>query len=279
MQKQLIADSGATKTDWLYFDGETFTQIQTQGLHPAGLQEREDGEDLRKQVGHLSPDLIHFYGTGCGNPESDQKLKDFLNSVFPGVPEITVDSDLDGSGKAFFGDGNGVVAVLGTGAISARIEDGSIKKKSAALGYAIGDEGSAADLGRRLLRILYRETASSETIRFISQKLNETGYAEMMNRIYTSPKPNRELASVAGEVLQTPYPEELNEMIRDAFGDFIRHQLSTLNLSEEEPVVFTGKVAQVHRNLLKQVMAAHGYRDVRIVYPVIEAWKKRLKNS
>ena len=30
----LIADSGATKTDWLYVDGEETTQIQTQGLHP-----------------------------------------------------------------------------------------------------------------------------------------------------------------------------------------------------------------------------------------------------
>lgn len=276
MQKQLIADSGATKTDWLFFDGETFTKIQTQGLHPAGLQEHEDGEDLRKQVGHLTPDLIHFYGTGCGNPESDQKLKKFLKGIFSGVPEINVDSDLDGSGKAFFGNGDGVVAVLGTGAISARIEGGSVQRKSAALGYAIGDEGSAADLGRRLLRMFYRETAAPETIQFIREKLGDTRYAEMMNRIYTSPKPNRELASVAGEVLQTPYPEELNGMICDAFGDFIRHQLATLNLSGEEPVVFTGKVAEVHQNLLKQVMAGHGYRNVRIVYPVIDAWKERL---
>lgn len=273
--KILIADSGATKTDWLYFDGQEFVQVQTQGLHPANIQNHQDEMDIRSQVGELKPEKVLFYGTGCGNPVSDEIIKRFLSPVFP-QSIIEVRSDLEGSGRAFFGEGDGVVAVLGTGAVCARIEAGKVAKKSAALGYAIGDEGSAADLGRRILRFYYRKSGSPDVVDFIAEKLETPDYGDMMNRIYSSPKPNRELASIAGKVFIYPYPGKLNELLREAFSDFIEKQLSTLELSENESIIFTGKVADVHQKLLIEMMNDTGYKNVKVLYPVIASWRKRL---
>lgn len=276
--KYLIADSGATKTDWLYVDGEETTQIQTQGLHPSNIQMMNDSVDLKHQIGSLSPDIIYFFGAGCGNPVSDEIVMRFLQPIFPRA-SLRIKSDLDGSGKAFFGKDDGVVVVFGTGSISAKIENGSLVKKSPALGFAIGDEGSAADLGRRILKMYFRKTGNPETLHFLEEKLESVGYSEMMNRIYRAGKPNRELASIAGQVLNKPIPPELESLIRDGFTDFINNQLSTLQLTGEEQIICTGKVAKVHESILIPLFKQLGYKNVEVRYPVIASYRNRIKSG
>lgn len=272
----LIADSGATKTDWLYVDGTDTTQFKTQGLHPSNIEQLSDSVEVENQIGRLTPETIWFFGAGCGNPVSDETVKRFLQPIFPNAI-IKIKSDLDGSGKAFFGSGNGVVAVLGTGSVAAKIENGNVVKKSAALGFAIGDEGSAADLGRRLLKLYYRKTGKEKTIDFVGDKLGHKDYGTMMNKIYRAGKPNRALASVAGEVLHNPMPPELLTMIRDAFTDFADNQLVQLELLPDDEIIFTGKVAHVHKNILIPLLNQKGYKNVGIRYPVISAWRERIK--
>lgn len=274
----LIADSGATKTDWLYVDGEDTTQIQTQGLHPSNIQMMSDSMDLKHQIGSLDPDVIYFFGAGCGNPVSDEIVMRFLQPIFPKA-RLQIKSDLHGSAKAFFGNGDGVVIVFGTGSISAKIENGNVVKKSAALGFAIGDEGSAADLGRRILKMYFRESGNPETLHFLKEKLEEVEYSEMMNQIYRAGKPNRELAAVAGRVLNPPLPPELESLIKDGFTDFINHQLSTLKLTGKEQIVCTGKVAKVHEPILISLFNQLGYKNVEVRYPVIASYRNRIKSG
>ena len=274
----LIADSGATKTDWLYVEGTDTTHIKTQGLHPSNISEMEDFEEISAQLNMLNPAQIYFFGAGCGNPVSDEIVRRFLNPIFPSS-KMKIKSDLEGSGRAFFGKGDGIVAVLGTGAISARIQGGKVLKKSASLGFAIGDEGSAADLGRRILKMYFRETCSDETMLFLKDKLNDVDYPEMMNLIYRAGKPNRELASIAGIVLKKPLPDELKGMIFDAFQDFINHQLSALTPKGDEEIIFTGKVAEVHKEILMPLLKEHGYTNTHVYYPVIATFRDRIKNG
>src|SRR5690625_7287839 len=61
----LIADSGATKTDWAWLAGERPVYIRTSGLHPAYLEKEPVLAELREQLGHLNPEQIRFYGAGC----------------------------------------------------------------------------------------------------------------------------------------------------------------------------------------------------------------------
>ena len=274
----LIADSGATKTDWLYVDENGTSHIKTQGLHPANIRQADDFTDVYNQLEMLEPDHIYFFGAGCGNPVSDEVVKHFLQPMFP-KSKIVIKSDLDGSGKAFFGNGDGVVAVLGTGSISAVIKGGKVQEKSPSLGYAIGDEGSAADLGRRILKMYFRKSCSAKTHQFIGEKLNDIEYSEMMTRIYGSFKPNRELASVAGKVLIKPFPDELALMVEQALLDFIDHQLTLLSLKGDEEIVFTGKVAEIHKKTLLSLLDQKGFRNAHVYYPVIATFRDRIKNG
>lgn len=275
MKKILIADSGATKTDWLYVASGVHKFFRTRGFHPSFINPDTEKAELLHELSELQPDQLRFYGTGLGNRESDQVMTAFLKSVFTHA-KITVKSDLEGAGKAFFGDGDGAVAVLGTGSVCAKIKGGEVVAKSAALGYAIGDEGSAADLGRRILKAYYRKSLSEETERFIAEKLQGAEYGAMMNRIYRSDTPNRELASIAGDVLNYPLPAEMKELVRAAFQDFIDNQLSRLNLDEDDQIVVTGKVAEEHRELLLRQLTECGYSNADVKYPVIESMLERI---
>lgn len=274
----LIADSGATKTDWLYVDGTDTIHLKTQGLHPSNIQQISDSMDIQTQIGHLEPHNIYFFGAGCGNPMSNEIVLRFLQSIFPNAT-IRIRSDLEGSGKAFFGEESGIVAVLGTGSICAKVVNGQVVKKSAALGFAIGDEGSAADLGRRILRMYFRKTGDSESIRFIDNKIKGADYATMMNKIYRAGKPNRALAAVAGDILQYPLPPGLMTLIRNGFEDFVNQQLSMLNLRGREQIVFTGKVAHVHQDLLFPVLKSAGYTNAEVRYPVVASFRNRVKQN
>jgi glucosamine kinase len=274
MKKILIADSGATKTDWIYVDGRVNQPIRTTGLHPAFLDHKADLAELRAELNSIFPEEVRFFGTALGNPESDRKMHAFLQQLFPAA-HIVVKSDLEGAGQAFFGSGNGVVAVLGTGSVCASVENGRVIKKSVPLGFAIGDEGSAADLGRRILKAHYRKTFQPETEEVVGDRIGGLDYGQMMNRIYRSGKPNRELASVAGDVLVEPLTQELNELIRQGFREFIGNQLDSVIPDNNVEIVFTGKVAAVHRSLLLNQMKGHGYERVTVKYPVIESFRKQ----
>ena len=66
----LIADSGATKTDWVVLDtGTGHRQIATQGIHPL-FQTEDDmarivATELLPALGAGPVDELHFYGAGC----------------------------------------------------------------------------------------------------------------------------------------------------------------------------------------------------------------------
>src|SRR5690625_6252180 len=101
----------------------------------------------------------------------------------------------------------------------------------------------------------------------------------MMNRIYNSKTPNRELASVAGRVLQGSFPKSLTGLIRASCADFIDQQLSALHPSDDEQIVFTGAAAGAHKTLLIPLLKEAGFVHIDVKYPVIDRKSTRLNSS
>ncbi|MGA1465380.1 MAG: hypothetical protein ACO363_06580, partial [Balneolaceae bacterium] len=85
-------------------------------------------------------------------------------------PQIYVGTDVEGAARAaFHGDERGLLVVLGTGSICARVVNGVMQEQSRSLGFAIGDEGSAADIGKRLLKGYFRRTFSPSTLAYLEE--------------------------------------------------------------------------------------------------------------
>ena len=93
----LIADSGATKTDWcLTKNGEIIQRFPTKGISPVF----QTGEEITQEIrSHVYPELkdagikaIYFYGAGC-IPEKTELVREAIHQSFP-VDTIHVHSDL-----------------------------------------------------------------------------------------------------------------------------------------------------------------------------------------
>ena len=154
----LIADSGSTKTDWcLMRDSDTTLVIQTQGINPYHQAQEAIGlvlaEELLPQLkGYVKeqPLKVIFYGAGCANDNACQRVEDAIHKVL-GYTDITIHSDLLGAARALCGHEEGIACVLGTGSNSCLYDGEKIVANVPALGYILGDEGSSAVLGRRLV--------------------------------------------------------------------------------------------------------------------------------
>ena len=267
--KILIADSGNTKTDWAFLEDDKPIYHRGTGLHPAYNSDEVIGKEIKKTAGHLQPTAIRFYGTGCYSDEVKSRFETTLRSLFGNV-SIEVMDDLTAAAHAHLGKKPGIIAILGTGSVCGRYDGHKISGRSAALGYAIGDEGSAADLGRRIIKQFLRNRFDEETAKHISASLEKHTYPDLMEWIYRSDNPGRQLAASAGEVLNRPLTNQLSDLVSGAFSEFITGQLSMLKPDPAETIVFTGTVALRHQALLKNELETIGYHSVLFGERVIE---------
>src|ERR1700722_4525373 len=151
----LIADSGSTKCEWcLLHDGKK-KFIYTQGISPYFLNTLQIQQLLEKE---LFPKLkntdigeVHYYGTGCNNPANKKIVKNAISRVFH-TAKVYVDHDLMGAARALCGKKKGIACILGTGSNSCYFDGKKIVKNSPGLGYVLGDEGSGAYLGKKVLQ-------------------------------------------------------------------------------------------------------------------------------
>lgn len=161
----LIADSGATKTDWCFGTTLHHSQIvQTEGINPFHQAADKINEilcnGLLPQLPCPSSDVqaVFFYGAGC-TPDKIEKLAFLLGQTFPHAT-IEVHSDLVGAARALCQHRPGIACILGTGANSCLYDGEKIIQNTPPLGYILGDEGSGAYLGKR-----FWATASNNNFR------------------------------------------------------------------------------------------------------------------
>ena len=265
--KLLIAESGATKTDWCYLENGKPVFFKTGGLHPFFLND-EVKRELNALNGRFSPDRIFFYGAGISDYQPSDNLAGIINSLFP-QSDLQFYSDLTAAARSSFGDDEGIVALLGTGSACGYFKNGNLQHKAASMGFAMGDEGSASDLGKRILKGYYRNLFSSETTAYISNALNNRTYQEMMNLVYASERPSYTLAAFAGEVLASGYPDELEPLTEAAFTEFMNSLLMPVYRISECRVVFSGSVALAHESVLKKCAEKAGISLYSIADSVI----------
>lgn len=264
---KLIIDSGGTKSDLVRLKEGKISYMECAGLHPAYSDETKITDELDKTV-NFTPDAIYFYGAGCHGEGPKNKITRSLRQLYSSAA-IEVNDDLTGAARAHLKQKEGLVVSLGTGSISGRYLKGEIIQKSASLGYAIGDEGSAVDLGRLALKAYFRRELDKDTAEVVGERIKENDYSRWMQQIYESDKPNRQLASVAGMVFREPLTGQLRELAENAFLDFINSQFTTLSPSADEQVVCTGTVACSHEKLLVSVMNKKGFTRVSVEKSII----------
>ena len=259
MSLKLIADSGSTKTEWCLINGNKKKLINTQGLSPYflnGMQVKAVLEkELLPKLKDSIPAEIFFYGTGCSNPANVKIVKDALKSVFK-TSKIAVDHDLMGAAKALCGHEKGIACILGTGSNSCFYNGKKIVKNSPGLGYVLGDEGSGAYLGKKVIQYYLYNTFEPDLMDRFKAKFN-TSSIEILDAVYKKPLPNRYLASFAVFLKENRGHYMIENIIEDGFNDFFFNHVYKYRESWTMPINFIGSIAYGFKDVLKDM--CHSY--------------------
>ena len=252
---KLIADSGSTKTEWCLLKNDKKTLFTTMGMSPYFLNFSQVEDTIVKEVTPFlkknKVDEIYFYGTGCKNPVNKRMFKKIFQKLFPGS-KIMVDNDLSGAAKALCGDKKGIACILGTGSNSCYYNGKKIVKNSPGIGFILGDEGSGAYLGKKVIQhYLYNIFDGDLRARFDAKFV--TTETEIIESVYKKPLPNRYLASFATFLAENRGHYMIENIIEDGINDFFYTHVISYKESPKLPVHFTGGVAYGFREVVKQL--------------------------
>ena len=269
----LIADSGSTKCEWclLYSDGKTGNvkkkKVDTQGISPyfldtAGIKEVLNRE-LLPALKSLTVDEVFYYGTGCINPDNRKIVQKAIRSTFPGA-SVHVTHDLMGAALSLCGDTKGVACILGTGSNSCYFDGKKIVKNSPGLGFVLGDEGSGAYLGKKVLQY-YLYNTFDEDLRYKFDAKYATNSKEILDAVYKQPLPNRYLASFALFLVENRGHYMVENIIEDGLNDFFFNHLCKYRESWKLPIHFVGGVAYGFKDVVKELCSTYEFELGRIL--------------
>lgn len=270
---QLIADSGATKTAWCLLGGRKPKFFETQGISPYYLDPSGVAVILETELVPLLPvkaiEQVHFYGTGCTLAPQQRQVKKGIAQALPSVPTISVASDLLGAARAVCGRQKGVACILGTGSNSCVYNGEKIVRNNPAPGYILGDEGSGAYLGKKVLQHFIYNTFDEDLMHKFKQAY-ATDYRTILDRVYKQPWPNRYLASFTSFLSENRGHYMIENILEDGLSDFFFYHLYKYPETWTLPIHFVGSIAWHFRDKLQEICSNLELQLGRIVQAPIE---------
>jgi glucosamine kinase len=261
MPVTLIADSGATKAEWCLINNGKKKILFTQGISPYFLNTDQIAELIAKELitnlKNVTVEHIFYYGTGCSNVENAKSIKKALTKVFPKA-QANVNTDLMGAARSVCGNEKGLACILGTGSNSCYYNGKNIVKNSPGIGYVLGDEGSGAYLGKKVLQYyLYNTFDEDLRSRFDAKYVTTT--SEILDNVYKKPLPNKYLASFTLFLAENRGHYMIENIIEDGLNDFFFQHLCKYNEVWKYPVSFVGSVAFGFKDVIEQLCSSYEF--------------------
>lgn len=284
----LIADSGSTKTDWALcaergsnIKGEAAcVRIKTQGLNPFYLQNEEIinvlQNELFPQISNSISTIeeVYFYGAGCTEtkiPMMEATISEALTRFTSEgkVRVVSVAGDLLAAARAACGREAGIACILGTGANSGLYDGKQIVKNIPPLGFILGDEGSGAVLGKLFLNAIFKEQLPTRVKEAFLTETHQT-YADIIDRVYRQPLPNRYLASISKFIRQHLDEFALHSIVEQNFDAFFKNNIMRYDYSRNYPIAVVGSVGKIYEDILKKCADKQGYKLINVLAAPME---------
>lgn len=273
MNDHLLADSGSSKTDWVWLNqGKVAARFQSAGLNPYFLSPDRISEEIRKAMpagfdGSL-PESVSFFGSGCSSPDRQAEVREALRAVFP-YAEVAVDSDLLGAARALFGGRPGLAAILGTGSNACLYDGLQMVAGIRSLGYLFGDWGSGAVIGKDLVTCwlggVMPQGLSSEF-----EAWHGFSFEQVLEGSYRNERPSKFLAAFVPFLsLHTDHPW-VAERLRVAFDDFFSKMVFTLPAPTGYPFGAVGSVAFHFQDFLQESALKAGFSSFKVLASPID---------
>ena len=268
----LIADSGSTKTDWcIVFNGTLIKRIGTKGINPFFQSEEEIQQELTASLLPQLPEgtinSVYFYGAGC-TPEKAPVLRRAIADSLPVIGNIKANSDMLAAARGLCGHEPGIACIMGTGSNSCYYDGKHIGANVSPLGFILGDEGSGACLGKLLVGDILKNQMTPELKEKFLKQFNLEP-ADIIDRVYRKPFPNRFLASLSPFLAQNLDEPCVRTLVLNSFKAFLKRNVMQYDYQHSK-VHFIGSVAFHYKEVLTEAAQEMGVQIGTILQSPME---------
>ena len=258
----LIADSGSTKTDWCVVEnGVLVQQIFTKGTNPFFQSEEEISNEIATA---LLPELktdefdaVYFYGAGCGFPDKIEIVHRAISKQLKVKGNVEVATDMLAAARGLCGREAGIACIMGTGSNSCYYDGENIVANVSPLGFILGDEGSGACLGKLMVGDLLKNQMTQELKEKFLKQFDLTP-ADIIDRVYRKPFPNRFLASLSPFLAQNISEPCVHDLVLNSFKAFFKRNIMQYENYQNLKVNLIGSVAFYYKEVLAEAAEAMG---------------------
>ena len=224
---KIIADCGATKSEWrvLHSDG-TVSKLTAKGINASAMSAESIFRiisDITEQISATDTSDAEIYLYLAGFPSDT--LKTEITGVFShgfNVSHIEFQTDLTAAARAICGHRPGIAAILGTGSNSCQYDGEKIVKQIYSGGFILGDEGSAATLGRLFISDFIKGLVPSEVAEDFKSRF-QSDYSSIVASIYKSAgSPSGYLGNLAPFIMEHYGHPYIKELVDGNFRAFFR---------------------------------------------------------
>ena len=277
----IIAESGSTKTNWLT---ETKELHETIGFNPLFFSSEDIYNELMKHNGLRalkdSVEEIFFYGASCSSDDRKKIIRDALQKYFANAENIKVDHDMMAAALATYDGRTCIACILGTGSNSRLFDGKKLSGDVPALGYILGDEGSGAYFGKKLLTSFLYHQLPAATTKILKEEYH-LDKERILEAVYKKPHVNVYLATFAKVMTDSPDKEFMEKFAQEGFSDFFNFHVCCYPNYPKYPVHFVGSIAYHFKSSLQQVANKFGCElgtvDRNPVYRLLE-WHLKNRN-
>lgn len=262
----LIADSGSTKCAWKLISADgAMTAFYTSGINPFFRTTESIYEELLHDLyPFCSTNVrrIFFYGSGIINEEKASIIRPALQRLYPEAI-IELYSDVVAASRSLFGSSQGIACILGTGSNVCLYDGKTVVTGISPLGFILGDEGSGAVLGKKLLGDFFKGVMPDSLREKFEVKYHLTR-EEALQRVYKTEKPNHFLASFAPFLSEEISSEYAHQLVRNSLIEFFERNVTKIPSFKSFPIGFVGSIAFHFSEIVAEICSNYQMNCVAI---------------
>lgn len=255
MNKILVIDSGSSKTDWAFIDGDNHQIVSSSGINPSSDIVLKGLEDHHPSLISLIKDVqyVHYYGAGVIDTKTSQRIVEWLLPHLGNNTNIEVQSDLLGACKSSAGDRRGIVSILGTGSNSCTYDGSDINDNIPAMGFALSNEGSGTDIGKAILQDYFYRKMPEDVLQEFENQYSITK-SDVVNALYQKSNPTKYLASYASFINKTSNKKWRKSLLIPIFQNFVDVRIKAYEDYLSYELYFIGSIAYFCQDILKEIL-------------------------
>lgn len=272
---RVIIESGATKSDWRVVSaaGEEMARFAASGTNVSTMPMSAVEAVVRDVCGQIieqgiAIDAVYMYTAGVVTAGVRTALMQTFQSIFAGAT-VEIEDDLTAAARAACGHRAGIVAILGTGSNSCQFDGEKIVKRIYSGGFILGDEGSAATLGKLFIADLLKGLVPKYIADDFASRY-QYDYAAIVENVYHSTtSPSAFLGGLAPFILEYYDDAYIRTLVDDNFRVFIRRSLKQYDV-DRYPVGVVGGFGNALKGIFSEIATQEGITLSRFISSPIE---------